>query len=99
MIQSIPTAGQGPFPEHFKFSSKDVIACIFARRKRRTELYKAVSLGSICDHKVTLLIEGETSCQWLTVRAMAIGMSTLFIERTQGIPIHCIKEVRLQPRN
>lgn len=99
MIQSIPANSQGPFPEHFKFSTNDVISCIFARRKRRAELYKAVSLGSICDQKVTLLIEGETSCQWLTVRAMAIGMSTLFVERTQGIPIHCIKEVHLQPRS
>lgn len=99
MIQSIPTTGEGPFPKHFKFTSNDVISCIFARRKRRAELYKAVSLGSICDQKVTLLIEGESSCQWFTVRAMAIGMSTLFVERSQGIPIHCIKEVRLHPRN
>ncbi len=99
MIQSTPSSGRGYFPEHFKISTNDVISCMFARRKRRAELYKAVSLGSICDHKVTLLIEGATSCQWLTVRAMAIGMSTLFVERTQGIPIHCIKEVRLHPRN
>lgn len=95
MIHSNPFQPSGHVPEPFEFCDHDVLSCNFERRRRRSELYKAVSLGSICARRVRLCIEGKTMCRIVDTRAVAIGMNSLFIERSEIIPIASILKVEI----
>lgn len=77
----------------FEFSDHDVVNCMFEQRRRRSDLYKAVSFGSAIADRVILRIEGKTMCTLVHTRAVAIGMTSLFIEQSVVIPIRSISGV------
>lgn len=79
MINSIPPAHLNALQTSL-LTHQEVLKCNRAKRKRQSDLYKAVSLGSIFARTVTIWIEGETDCTFVHMRAVAIGNKNVYLD-------------------
>ncbi len=91
MIESLPCS----FPRDFQFSNGDVVGSVLKQRKRRANLFTAVSLNSLYATKCCVWVAGADQCIAIYGQVIAFSDRQVIMEGGIVIPTSAVCKVEL----
>jgi hypothetical protein len=83
------------FPRDFQFSNSDVVFSLLKQRKRRADLFTAVSLNSLYATKCCVWVGGEDQCIALYGQVLAFSDRQVIMDGGIVVPTSAVCKVEL----